>query len=355
MLDPEMARLVFRPAMATRLQGTNLTTAIAAISPTISRDNTAGEAARHDKMLAYLGEKLQTSRGHRHCPGPHHLARPSGDNPVKDSHTGSTFRETYPAQRSKGHHDLVNSSVTSDPLYHPTEKKRKKERRQNFLSSSPINLPLGTLMGATPADGSFSTTLAADQASNRMYGSAWFPRQYPSTAGRLSSNKLPHPIPKSLSSVSDAAGLERPEPPYAHDPPQSSAPVSVHFQYSHPPCNTLYVGNLPIDTSEEELKSIFSLQRGYKRLCFRTKQNGPMCFVEFEDVSFATKALNNLYGQILHNSVKGGIRPSFSKNPLGVRSSAIADEMDDQVFLVGADGGVSLGGIIREQREETAG
>jgi len=88
----------------------------------------------------------------------------------------------------------------------------------------------------------------------------------------------------------------------------------------NPPCNTLYVGNLPIDTSEDELKAMFSKQRGYKRLCFRTKQNGPMCFVEFEDISFATKALNELYGVQLHNSVKGGIRLSFSKNPLGVRA-----------------------------------
>jgi len=45
-----------------------------------------------------------------------------------------------------------------------------------------------------------------------------------------------------------------------------------------------------------------------------------MCFVEFEDISFATKALHELYGHPLHNSVKGGIRLSFSKNPLGVRS-----------------------------------
>ncbi|CCU79863.1 unnamed protein product [Blumeria hordei] len=88
----------------------------------------------------------------------------------------------------------------------------------------------------------------------------------------------------------------------------------------NPPCNTLYVGNLPIDTSEDELKAMFSKQRGYKRLCFRAKQNGPMCFVEFEDISFATKALHELYGYPLHNSVKGGIRLSFSKNPLGVRS-----------------------------------
>ncbi|KAI1124834.1 hypothetical protein F5Y10DRAFT_268670 [Nemania abortiva] len=92
----------------------------------------------------------------------------------------------------------------------------------------------------------------------------------------------------------------------------------------NPPCNTLYVGNLPIDTSEEELKAMFQKQRGYKRLCFRTKQNGPMCFVEFEDVSHATRALHELYGKPLHNSVKGGIRLSFSKNPLGVRSGQAA-------------------------------
>ena len=88
----------------------------------------------------------------------------------------------------------------------------------------------------------------------------------------------------------------------------------------NPPCNTLYVGNLPTDTSEDELKTMFSKQRGYKRLCFRTKQNGPMCFVEFEDITFATKALTELYGHPLHNSIKGGIRLSFSKNPLGVRT-----------------------------------
>lgn len=106
-----------------------------------------------------------------------------------------------------------------------------------------------------------------------------------------------------------------PSPYYAR---HTFPPVNPADQ--NPPCNTLYVGNLPIDTSEEELKAVFSKQRGYKRLCYRTKGNGPMCFVEFEDISFATKALHDLYGHPLHNSVKGGIRLSFSKNPLGVRS-----------------------------------
>lgn len=135
------------------------------------------------------------------------------------------------------------------------------------------------------------------------------------------------PYMNSLSPVSSGGpGMNYPMPGPA---PAGPAP-GQHFQRhnfppvnpadQNPPCNTLYVGNLPIDTSEEELKAMFSKQRGYKRLCFRTKQNGPMCFVEFEDISFATKALHELYGQPLHNSVKGGIRLSFSKNPLGVRS-----------------------------------
>ncbi|KUI73154.1 Cell wall integrity protein scw1 [Cytospora mali] len=101
---------------------------------------------------------------------------------------------------------------------------------------------------------------------------------------------------------------------------RTHAPPPANPADQNPPCNTLYVGNLPLGTSEDELKAIFSRQRGYKRLCFRAKSNGPMCFVEFEDISFATKALHDLYGVQLTNSVKGGMRLSFSKNPLGVRT-----------------------------------
>jgi len=87
----------------------------------------------------------------------------------------------------------------------------------------------------------------------------------------------------------------------------------------NPPCNTLYVGNLPMNTSEEELRLLFMKCPGYKRMSFRTKANGPMCFVEFEDVQCATSAMNEYYGTLLSTSTKGGIRLSYSKNPLGVR------------------------------------
>lgn len=60
-----------------------------------------------------------------------------------------------------------------------------------------------------------------------------------------------------------------------------------------------------------------------------------MAFVEFEDVSSATKALTELYGAPLHNSVKGGIRLSFAKNPLvrDVKSSGLLDQSLPSLFF----------------------
>ena len=138
----------------------------------------------------------------------------------------------------------------------------------------------------------------------------------PRTAGGPLQSPLGPLSPTAMPNMGPNGAFQMPSQHFQRHP--SYPPVNPADQ--NPPCNTLYVGNLPIDTSEDELKAMFSKQRGYKRLCFRTKQNGPMCFVEFEDISFATKALNELYGHPLHNSVKGGIRLSFSKNPLGVRT-----------------------------------
>jgi len=169
-------------------------------------------------------------------------------------------------------------------------------RRQNASQVS-LNNRLASL--------SLNTTPASGHAPIPHYG-------HPAMAAQMSS--LPTPMPPTAMSTGPMGYGQQ----SAYRMPHAFPPANPADQ--NPPCNTLYVGNLPLDTSEEELKAMFSKQRGYKRLCFRTKQNGPMCFVEFEDVSFATKALNDLYGQPLHNSVKGGIRLSFSKNPLGVRS-----------------------------------
>lgn len=93
------------------------------------------------------------------------------------------------------------------------------------------------------------------------------------------------------------------------------------FFAENPPCNTLYVGNLPPNANEIELRSIFVGVNGFRRMSFKPKIGGsPMCFVEFDDIRAATMAMESLYGTMLSNSTKGGIRLSYSKNPLGVRS-----------------------------------
>lgn len=57
-------------------------------------------------------------------------------------------------------------------------------------------------------------------------------------------------------------------------------------------------------------------------MSYRTKNNGPMCFVEFDDVQNAARALAAVNGDSIGGIVKnGGLRLSFSKNPLFRNSS----------------------------------
>lgn len=157
------------------------------------------------------------------------------------------------------------------------------------------------------------------------------PRSGPSSSGSATatasaSATATTPISAARSSAKDVPDLSL----LARVPP----PANPADQ--NPPCNTLYVGNLPPDATEAELRLLFSPQKGFRRLSFRTKNqssssglgssghnHGPMCFVEFEDVAHATIALAELYGRALPrpngSNGKGGIRLSFSKNPLGVR------------------------------------
>ncbi|KAF2087082.1 hypothetical protein K490DRAFT_42609 [Saccharata proteae CBS 121410] len=185
-------------------------------------------------------------------------------------------------------------------------------------STAPVSMPRRTTNPQIPVTRFSSLSLNTTSGSNSMTSPPLSTFASPRSVAPVqspSSALSPHSIPSAMNSLGPNANYQlTPQHYQRHNYP----PVNPADQ--NPPCNTLYVGNLPIDTSEDELKAMFSKQRGYKRLCFRTKQNGPMCFVEFEDVSFATKALNELYGHPLHNSVKGGIRLSFSKNPLGVRT-----------------------------------
>ncbi|KAJ6561469.1 hypothetical protein DFH09DRAFT_1316046 [Mycena vulgaris] len=120
--------------------------------------------------------------------------------------------------------------------------------------------------------------------------------------------------------------------------PASSGASAGRAVDQNPPINTLYVGNLPtlapgagagvgvgggaggltMEYLESALRELFGACAGFRQMSFRPKGNGPMCFVEFEDVGYATKTLNELYGNTLGGLIKGGgIRLSYSKNRLG--------------------------------------
>ncbi|KZT70334.1 hypothetical protein DAEQUDRAFT_218130 [Daedalea quercina L-15889] len=159
------------------------------------------------------------------------------------------------------------------------------------------------------------------------------PSQPVSSASSASGSQNDHDEELSRSvaalAVNTDSGMTSPQLPS----PASGASSGRNPGDQNPPINTLYVGNLPTSTAgglplnhlEDRLRDLFSKRPGYRKLCFRQKSNGPMCFVEFEDVHYATKALQELYGNPLGGLVKGGgIRLSYSKNPLGVRTPTSA-------------------------------
>ena len=125
------------------------------------------------------------------------------------------------------------------------------------------------------------------------------------------------------SSPVDEDGVRPPQQMPSPDLPSPTGGRNVVGD-NHPPVNTLFVGNLPSNASsavlsqiEDQLRAVFSSCRGFRQFSFRLKSNGPMCFVEFGDVHTASQAMSELNGHSLGGAIKnGGIRLSFSKNPL---------------------------------------
>lgn len=89
--------------------------------------------------------------------------------------------------------------------------------------------------------------------------------------------------------------------------------------------DTLSLDNLPTDipSLDEHLKALFSIQPGYQRMCYRTKRTGVLCFVQFNDVDSATKALEQLSGHVLQSPSAEEkveeVRLQYAGNSLGIR------------------------------------
>lgn len=83
------------------------------------------------------------------------------------------------------------------------------------------------------------------------------------------------------------------------------------------------VHNLPNNANEEEMIALFSQCIGYQRLLFRPmpRPGSPVCLVEFSDSACANRAVQELYGTMLSNSVNSGIRLSINTKPNGMTVS----------------------------------
>ncbi|XP_020599026.1 RNA-binding protein with multiple splicing [Phalaenopsis equestris] len=101
--------------------------------------------------------------------------------------------------------------------------------------------------------------------------------------------------------------------------PAPTVYAPVQNTKDNPPCNTLFVGNLGENVTEEELRGLFSAQPGYKQMKILRHDRSTVCFIEFDDVASATGVHIKLQGAVLPSAGHTGIRIQFSKNPFGRR------------------------------------
>ncbi|PWZ27892.1 Cell wall integrity protein scw1 [Zea mays] len=141
-----------------------------------------------------------------------------------------------------------------------------------------------------------------------------------------------HPPPPAVSMWGTPGYITAPPPynPYAAYPVPpvamtSPAPVTGPTAYApvqntkdNPPCNTLFIGNLGDTVVEEELRSLFSVQPGFKQMKVLRQDRNTVCFIEFEDVNAATSVHQTLQGAVIPSSGRGGMRIQY---PLFIRKN----------------------------------
>jgi hypothetical protein len=252
----------------------------------MSRPRAFGSLTNGSGMMPFnQGQQQQSNNTNGFLMGPSSLTKPSTSSNGQHPPPPPLHQYHYPLQQQQ-QQQQQQAPYPSHHHHHP------------YQTSSFFNNSNGT---NAPMDDDSYSYLSKSTPNDRLFGtSPLFEDFMTSRMGSLTmqANNLTDLRSPSVSSI-------------AHRP---SNPAD-----QNPPCNTLYVGNLPPNTSEDELRQLFAQCRGYKRMCFRNKPQGPMCFVEFDDVMLATHALNEYQGHCLTTSVKGGIRLSYSKNPLFIK------------------------------------
>ncbi|KAH6670694.1 putative cell wall integrity protein scw1 [Halenospora varia] len=105
----------------------------------------------------------------------------------------------------------------------------------------------------------------------------------------------------------------------------ASTTQSIDSGYLNPPCNNLYVRNLPAEPSEDDLRDLFSTFPGFEGL--RMKLNEPECFVQFENVSSAAFALQQTDDHHFSEDDKWGIMVGYARH--GVTPADVVPTQDE--------------------------
>lgn len=153
--------------------------------------------------------------------------------------------------------------------------------------------------------------------------SVWGPQSYMATATASYDPYGGYPVPQ-------VTPVPMPVAPAGYAPVQNMK--------DNPPCNTLFIGNLGENTSEAELRGLFSGQTGFKQMKVLRQGRSTVCFIEFEDLNSAVVVHNNLQGAVLTSSDRGGMRIQYSKNPFGRKK----DSAGSMAHSVDGAPGVSL-------------
>ncbi|VVA24248.1 PREDICTED: U2 small nuclear ribonucleo [Prunus dulcis] len=82
------------------------------------------------------------------------------------------------------------------------------------------------------------------------------------------------------------------------------------------PCSTLFIANLGPNCTEDELKQVLSKYPGFNVIKLRAKGGMPVAFADFEEIEQANKAMDELRGNSLPSSDRGGMHIEYARSKM---------------------------------------
>ncbi|CAF1934924.1 uncharacterized protein LOC106440612 [Brassica napus] len=82
------------------------------------------------------------------------------------------------------------------------------------------------------------------------------------------------------------------------------------------PCSTLFIANLGPNCTEDELKQLLSRYSGFNILKIRARGGMPVAFADFEEIEQATYVMNDLQGNLLSSSDRGGMHIEYARSKM---------------------------------------